>query len=95
MSHLDSLAAHRQLVGQLAAAFRDRAFIKASDARARGYAFRSLNDGTRNITTVRAEVDAAQVDMTVELIEIDGEIDALQTELRGLEADLRYYEKGV
>lgn len=49
-----------------------------------------LNDGTRGITAVREEVDIHSTDMTIEVIKVEGEINALLAELRWLDVSLAH-----
>lgn len=68
--------------------YRERATTRAAEIGQRANLFRQLNDGSRNITTIRAEVDAHAADHTVSLIELDGDIDATLALLRGIEMQI-------
>lgn len=76
---------YRETCEQLAAAYRNRAELRAGELRQRALLYRSLNNGTRNITTIREEVSVHSSDLACEVIKVEGEIDALLAELRWLD----------
>lgn len=64
--------------------------IEAQELQQRHATFRNLNDGTRNITTIRAEVEYNVTDTAIERIGIQGEIDEVTAELRWIEKRIDY-----
>lgn len=83
-----TLRAYQEASDQLAVAYRARAELRVGELRQRASLWMSLNDGTRGITAIREEMDIHSTDMTIEVIKVEGEINALLAELRWLDVCL-------
>jgi len=85
------LAQYEAACADLASKHVELAGMEADLERSRALQFAQLNDGTRNITTIQREIDANTADTTADVIELRGEIAALNARLRWLDVALEHY----
>ena len=65
------------IVQELSSAIRELSGLEATILKERARLFSHFNDGQRNITTIRAEVDANVVAHEADVIELRGDIQSL------------------
>jgi hypothetical protein len=83
---VDLLDDYRTQTDRLCNAIDELATVETSLARSRALAFRTLNDGTRNITQVTREMEFLEIDMQCDVIELQATIRQCEAKLRLLDA---------
>jgi hypothetical protein len=85
VSRDEALALHQYLCVELARTRGEQFDMQAVELRQRSELFQRLNDGSRNITQVREEVNAAAMPLAIQQIQLDGDIATYEGDLRWLE----------